>query len=116
MILNLEKEITHMLVVFWHFQYGLDLVVLQLLNGYQIFSKENCADLESENIKNYYNHLINKCIRRERLLTRYAHLNDRDAIVRELIADTQPNFSHPFYWNIGHQFVKQAKELWNDVR
>jgi len=85
-------------------------------DGYQIFSKENCADLEPENIKNYYDQLVNRCIRRERLLTRYSHLNDRDAIIRELIADTEPNFSHPFYWNIGHEFVKQAKELWSDVR
>ena len=85
-------------------------------DGFQIYSQNNCADLEPGNIKNYYNQLVKNCIRRERLLTRYAHLNDRDAIVRELIADTQPNFSHPFYWNIGHEFVKQAKELWNDAR
>lgn len=30
------------------------------------------------------------------MLGRYAHLNDIDAVVRELIADTDPGFDHPF--------------------
>jgi hypothetical protein len=85
-------------------------------DGYQIFSKNNCADLEEGNIKNYYEQFTNKCIRRERLLTRYAHLNDKDAIIRELIADTEPQFEHPFYWSIGHEFLKEAKELWSNTK
>ena len=84
--------------------------------GYQIYSRNNCADLEEGNIKNYYEQFTNKCIRRERLLTRYAHLNDKDAIIRELIADTEPQFEHPFYWSIGHDFVKEAKELWSNTK
>ena len=85
-------------------------------DGYQIYSKNNCADLEEGNIKNYYEQFTKKCIRRERLLTRYAHLNDKDAIIRELIADTEPQFEHPFYWSIGHDFVKEAKELWSNIK
>ena len=85
-------------------------------DGYEIFSKDNCADLEIGNIKNYYEQLVQKCIRRERLLTRYAHLNDKEAIIKELIADTEPQFEHPFYWNIGFEFVKEAKELWSNIK
>ena len=85
-------------------------------DGFKIFTPDNCADLEKENLRNYYEQLVQICIRRERLLSRYAHLNDTDAIIRELIADTDPGFDHMFYWNIGHQFVKQAKELWSNVK
>ena len=85
-------------------------------DGFKIFTPDNCADLEKENLRNYYDQLVQICIRRERMLSRYSHLNDTDAIIRELIADTDPQFSHPFFWNIGHQFVKQAKELWSNVK
>jgi len=85
-------------------------------DGFQIYSKDNCADLEEANIKNYYEQFTNKCIRRERLLTRYAHLNDKEEIIKELIADTEPQFEHPFYWSIGHEFVKEAKELWSNTK
>ena len=85
-------------------------------DGFEIFSKDNCTDLEPANIKNYYEQLVNKGIRRERLLTRYSHLNDKDAIIENLIADTDPQFEHPFYWSIGFEFVKQAKELWRNIK
>jgi hypothetical protein len=85
-------------------------------DGFQIFTKENCADLEPKNLHNYYNQLVNACVRRERLLSRYAHLNDKDAILKELIADTDPGFDHPYFWSIGHEFVKEAKELWSGIK
>jgi len=85
-------------------------------DGSEIFSKDNCADLEPANIKNYYEQLVNKGIRRERLLTRYGHLNDKDAVIENLIADTDPQFEHPFYWSIGHEFLKHAKELWRNIK
>jgi hypothetical protein len=85
-------------------------------DGFEIFSEDNCADLEPENIKNYYNQLVTKGIRRERLLTRYSQLNDKDAIIENLIADTDPQFEHPFYWSIGYEFVKEAKELWRNIK
>jgi ribosomal protein S16 len=85
-------------------------------DGFQIYSKDNCADLEDKNIINYYEQFTKKCIRRERLLTRYAHLNDKDEIIENLIADTEPQFEHPFYWNIGYEYVKEAKELWSNIK
>ena len=85
-------------------------------DGFEIYTKNNCGDLEKENIKNYYEQLVKKCIRRERLLTRYSQLNDRDAIIENIIADTDPQFDHPFYWSIGHDFVKAAKELWSNTK
>ena len=85
-------------------------------DGFEIYSQYNCADLEPANIKNYYNQLVTKGIRRERLLTRYAHLNDKDTIIENLIADTDPQFDHPFYWSIGYDFVKEAKELWSNIK
>jgi len=85
-------------------------------DGFEIFSQDNCADLEPANIKNYYEQLVTRGVRRERLLTRYAHLNDKDAVIENLIADTDPQFEHPFYWSIGHEFVKHAKELWRNIK
>jgi hypothetical protein len=85
-------------------------------DGFEIYTKNNCGDLEEANIKNYYEQLVKKCIRRERLLTRYSQLNDRDAIIENIIADTDPQFDHPFYWSIGHDFVKTAKELWSNTK
>ena len=85
-------------------------------DGFQIFTRDNCADLETKNLKNYYDQLVKACVRRERLLSRYAHLNDKDAILEELIADTDPAFDHPFFWSIGHEFVKEAKELWSNIK
>mgnify|MGYP003144414909 CR=1 FL=1 len=85
-------------------------------NEFKIFTPKNCADLEKENLRNYYEQLVKICIRRERLLSRYSHLNDTDAIIKELIADTDPQFDHLFFWNIGHEFVKKAKELWSNIK
>ena len=82
--------------------------------GYKIYNQKNCEDLKPENIKNYYEQLVQICERRERLFKRYAHLNDRDRILEEIIADTDPQFEHPFYWNIGHEFLTRAKELWSN--
>lgn len=81
-------------------------------DGFQIFNSKNCADLEIQNVKNYYDQLVKICIRRERMLQRHSNLNDAEEIIKEIISDTDPQFDHNFYWNIGHQFVQQAKELW----
>ena len=83
-------------------------------DGFQIFNKNNCKDLEPQNLKNYYEQLVQICIRRERMLSRYAHLNDPDAIIKELVADTNPEFEHPFYWNIGNKFLSKAKQVWSN--
>tara|TARA_R110002020_G_scaffold131807_2_gene294568 strand:- start:304 stop:1359 length:1056 start_codon:yes stop_codon:yes gene_type:complete len=83
--------------------------------GFQIYSENNCGDLEPANIKNYYNQLVQVCLRRERMLKRYAHLNDAELIKEELVKDIDPDFSHPFYWNIGYEFVKRAKEIWRNT-
>ena len=101
---------------FSHVSPGKPYLIYLSADGFEIFSKDNCADLEPANIKNYYNQLVTKGIRRERLLTRYAHLNDKDTIIENLIADTDPQFDHPFYWSIGHDFVKEAKELWSNIK
>lgn len=85
-------------------------------DGFQIFNKNNCTDLEPQNLKNYYEQLVKICMRRERMLSRYAHLNDTDAIIKELIADTNPEFEHPFYWNIGNKFLNKAKQVWNNIK
>ena len=83
-------------------------------DGFKLFTPDNCADLEKENLRNYYEQLVQICERRERMLSRYAHINDTDTIIKELIADTDPQFSHPFFWNIGQEFLKKAKEVWSN--
>jgi len=82
-------------------------------DGFKVFDKNNCTDLEPVNLNNYYNQLIRTAKRRERLLRRYDHINDTDRIKKELILDTSGGFDHPFYWKIGNRFVQHAKELWS---
>ena len=53
-------------------------------DGSQVFHKGNCADLEPENMKNYYEELVRSAIRRERLLKRYTHINDTEKMKLEM--------------------------------
>ena len=116
-LVNHCRQLSFYMTSFFSHAYPLKPYLIYLsADGFQIFSQNNCADLEPANIKNYYEQLVTKGIRRERLLTRYAHLNDKDTIIESLIADTDPQFEHPFYWSIGHQFVKHAKELWSNIK
>ena len=82
-------------------------------DDFKIFDKNNCQDLEDENLNNYYEKLIQAFIRRERLLMRYNDHTDRDKIISEIVKDLDPEFDHPYFWNIGSMFVKAAKDLWN---
>tara|TARA_R100000656_G_scaffold104157_2_gene75899 strand:+ start:683 stop:1741 length:1059 start_codon:yes stop_codon:yes gene_type:complete len=116
-LVNHCRQLSFYMTSFFSHAYPLKPYLIYLsADGFQIFSQDNCADLEPANIKNYYEQLVTKGIRRERLLTRYAHLNDKDTIIESLIADTDPQFEHPFYWSIGHDFVKHAKELWSNIK
>jgi len=84
-------------------------------DGSKVFDKGNCADLEPENMKNYYEQLIRSAIRRERLLKRYEHINDTEKMKLEIVKDCENNFEHPFYWKIGNYYLNQAKELWKNL-
>jgi len=83
--------------------------------GSNVFHKGNCADLEPENLKNYYEQLIRIAIRRERLLKRYEHINDTDKMKLEIFRDVSPDWNHPFYWRIGNFYLNQARELWKNL-
>tara|TARA_R110000765_G_scaffold3123_1_gene9809 strand:+ start:400 stop:1473 length:1074 start_codon:yes stop_codon:yes gene_type:complete len=78
-----------------------------------IFNEKNCADLEPVNLKNYYEQLVQNCIRKERLLARYVDLDEPDMILSEIAKDVEPMFDHPFYWNIGAKHYARAKEIWS---
>ena len=82
-------------------------------DGFKIFTKDNCADLEPENLNNYYEQLVNSCLRKERLLARHIDLDETDMILKEIIKDVDPEFSHPFYWNIGQKYLSKAKKIWS---
>jgi len=82
---------------------------------FQIFTEKNCADLEPQNLKNYYEQLIANCMRKERLLARYVDLEETDMILGEIAKDVEPNFDHNFYWNIGAKHYARAKEIWRNV-
>jgi hypothetical protein len=83
--------------------------------GSQIFHAGNCADLEPENMKNYYEQLIRSAKRRERLLSRHEHINDTAQMKLEILKDLSPDWNHPFYWRIGNHYLNQAKELWKNL-
>ena len=81
-------------------------------DDYEIFDSSNCPGLTKKGLKEHYNKLVSVAKRRERMLARYESM-DKESILENIIADTDPNFSHPYYWNIGPQFQKRAFDLWN---
>ena len=81
-------------------------------DDYEIFDSSNCHGLTKTGLKENYNKLVAVARRRERMLARYETM-DRESILENIIADTDPNFSHPYFWNIGHEFQKRAFDLWN---
>jgi len=80
-----------------------------------IYTEKNCADLEPQNLKNYYEQLVSNCIRKERLLSRYIDLEEPDMILAEIAKDVEPNFDHMFYWNIGAKHFARAKKIWSNI-
>ena len=81
-------------------------------DDYEIFDSSNCPGLTKEGLKKNFNKLVSVAKRRERMLLRYNDLT-RDEIIRNIVADTDPGFSHPYFWNIGPEFLKRAHDLWN---
>jgi hypothetical protein len=84
-------------------------------DGFKIFTKDNCTDLEPENLNNYYERFVNSCLRKERLLARHIDLDEPDMILKEIIKDVDPEFSHPFYWSIGNKYLSKAKKIWSNT-
>jgi len=78
---------------------------------YKIFDSSNCDGLTKQGLKENFNKLVSIAKRRERMLSRYNEL-EKEEIIENIVADTDPNFSHPYFWSIGPEFLKQAKELW----
>ena len=83
-------------------------------DDHAVFTEKNCADLEEENLKNYYEQLIQNCIKKERLLSRYIDLDEPEMILSEIAKDVEPNFDHNFYWNIGQKHLARAKAIWRN--
>ena len=83
-------------------------------DGFQVFTKENCADLEPKNLHNYYEALVKDCMRIERLLARHIDLEEPEMILQEIARDVDPDFES-FYWNIGHEFLNKAKKIWSSI-
>jgi hypothetical protein len=84
-------------------------------NDHIVFTEKNCADLEIQNLNNYYEQLIRNCIRKERLLARYIDLEEPDMILAEIAKDVEPGFDHQFYWNIGSKHLARAKKIWSNT-
>ena len=83
-------------------------------DGFKVFTKENCADLEPKNLHNYYEMLVKDCMRIERLLARHIDLEEPEMILAEIVKDVDPDFES-FYWNIGHQYLSKAKKIWSSI-
>jgi hypothetical protein len=83
-------------------------------NGYKIWNEDNCEDLQPKKLKYWNEQLIKDLMRHERLLMRYAHLTDLEEIKQNILKDLEPNFDHPFYWNIGSKNLQLAKEAWSN--
>jgi len=83
-------------------------------DDHMVFTEKNCADLEIQNLNNYYEQLVRNCIRKERLLSRYIDLEEPDMILDEIAKDVEPGFDHQFYWNIGAKHLARAKKIWSN--
>tara|TARA_R110002020_G_scaffold2067_1_gene9478 strand:+ start:700 stop:1740 length:1041 start_codon:yes stop_codon:yes gene_type:complete len=83
-------------------------------DGFKVFTKENCADLEPKNLHNYYEMLIKDCMRIERMLARHIDLEEPDMILDEIARDVDPDFES-FYWNIGEKYLSKAKKIWSSL-
>ena len=83
-------------------------------DDHMVFTEKNCADLELQNLNNYYEQLVRNCIRKERLLSRYIDLEEPDMILDEIAKDVEPGFDHQFYWNIGAKHLARAKKIWSN--
>jgi len=81
-------------------------------DDYKIFDSSNCPGLTKEGLKKNFNKLVSVAKRRERMLLRYNDLT-REEIIRNIVADVEPSFSHPYFWNVGPEFLKRAFALWN---
>jgi len=84
-------------------------------DDHMVFTEKNCADLELQNLNNYYEQLVRNCIRKERLLARYIDLEEPDMILAEIAKDVEPGFDHQFYWNIGSKHLARAKKIWSNT-
>jgi len=84
-------------------------------DDFTVFTEKNCADLEQKNLENYYEQLIQNCIRKERLLARYIDLEEPEMILAEIAKDVEPGFDHQFYWNIGEKHLARAKKIWSNI-
>lgn len=87
-------------------------LVYVVKDDFKIFDKNNCGDLQDENLENYYEQLVTIFKRRERLMMRYAEETDKEKIINELVQDLDPQFDHNFCWSIGSLFLNDAKKLW----
>lgn len=107
---------THLIQVAFYaaaYDYKVPIKILYVSEqDYAIFDETNCHYLTPEGLKQNFKYIINVAKRRERLFTRYQDLTV-DEIKKNLIQDIDPQFDHPYQWNIGQKFVQHAKELWN---
>ena len=81
-------------------------------DDYEIYDSSNCPGLTKQGLKKNFNKLVSVAKRRERMLLRYNDLT-REEIIQNIVADTDPGFSHPYFWNVGPEFLKRAFALWN---
>jgi hypothetical protein len=72
---------------------------------YKIFTPENCEELQPERLNFYINQAQIVAYRRERLMARH---NGEHSY----FADLDPDFDHPYAWNIGSQYKNKAMQLW----
>lgn len=97
---------------YYNFQVPVYLIYI-CSQGYKIFSQDNCEELKQNNLKKYFQNLVNVFIRRERILSMFQD-QDRDAILSGAASMMEPFFDHPFAWsNFTPEMMLQAKKLFN---
>lgn len=74
-------------------------------NEYKIWHPGNCELLQPDHLESCIEDMASIARRRERMMKRHAGK-------KTWVQDIQPNFKHPYFWNIGGDHKEKAIKLW----
>ncbi len=80
------------------------ILVYVTYRGWEVFTQENCELLSDQNLDNHLHKLVHAAIVRQNLLK----ISNDPKVLAGYI---QPDFTN-FRWNIGEEFLAEAKEIW----
>lgn len=105
--INDKIDPNHLLqvAIYWHATKKKPHLLYVTKDQYKLFTPDNSEQLLPENLNLYVNQAQIVAYRRERLMARH---NGEHSY----FTDLDPDFDHPYAWNIGSQYKNKAMQLW----